>query len=78
MTLTAPAASAAESQFEALENKIHRTLELLSAARAENARLKKDLADRDRQLSEVQHERQDVRQRVERLLKQVDSLTKEE
>lgn len=78
MTLSPPAASAAESQLEALESKIHRTLEMLSAARAENARLKLEIADRDRQLNEVQRERQDVRQRVERLLKQVDALTKDE
>ena len=78
MSLTTPAASAAESQLEVLESKIHRTLESLAAARAENARLKQELADRDRHLHDLQRERQDVRQRVERLMKQVDALAKEE
>ena len=78
MTLTAPAASAAESQLEALEKKIHRALESLSAARAENVRLKQELAERDRRLAAGEREREDVRQRVERLVKQVDSLAKEE
>lgn len=71
MSLTSTADSAAESQLEILESKIHRTLELLTQARAENSRLKQELAERDK-------ERQDVRHRVERLLKQVDALTKDD
>jgi len=64
MTLTAAAGSAAETQMEALEAKVHLALE-------ENARLKQELAEHDR-------ERQEVRTRMERLLKQFDALTREE
>ncbi|GEM_PF-3811078 len=92
MTLTAPAASAAELQLETLEKKVHRVLEMLAESRAENARLREQLAERDRQSEsfanereaaqrerqEAQRERQEVRQRVERLLKQVDAMTKED
>ena len=92
MTLTAPAvpsspafdsaASAAESQLEALETKIHRALEKLTQARDENARLKQVLDERDQQLAALQREtlseRTDVRTRVEKLLKQVDAMTRDE
>jgi hypothetical protein len=78
MTLTAPAASAAELQLEALESKVHRALEMLSQARAENARLREELSARDRQSGTLERERQEVRQRVERLVKQVDALIKDE
>jgi DNA repair exonuclease SbcCD ATPase subunit len=78
MTLTAPAASAAELQLETLESKVHRALEMLAQARAENARLREELAARDRQSSTAEQERQEVRQRVERLVKQVDALIKED
>jgi predicted nucleic acid-binding Zn-ribbon protein len=70
MTLTAPAGSAAETQMEALEAKIHLALEKLAKAREENARLKQELAEHERG-------RQEVRMRMERLLKQFDAVTRE-
>jgi hypothetical protein len=60
-----------ETQMEALEAKIHLALEKLAKAREENARLKQELA-------EYQRERGEVGSRMERLLKQFDALTKEE
>ncbi len=80
MTLTAfdPAASAAETHLEALEAKIHKTLEKLAQARDENARLRQLLAEREQQIQLAQRERQDVRGRVEKLLKQVDAMTRDE
>ena len=78
VTITATAGSAAELQLEALEAKIHKALEKLTHAREENARLKQELAERDRLLAESQRERQEVRHRLERMLKQVDALTKDE
>ena len=67
----------AESQLDALESKIQRALALLSESRetrkeleAENSRLKRELAEGER-------ERSEVRRRLERLLKQIDSLAGE-
>ena len=67
----------AESQLDALESKIQRALSLLSESRetkkeleAENGRLRRELADGER-------ERAEVRRRLERLLKQIDSLAGE-
>lgn len=70
-------ASTVEEQLESLENKIERTLALLADTRqarhdleGENVRLRRELAESER-------ERGEVRRRVERLLKQVDSLAGE-
>jgi len=75
MSQTPP--SSVEEQLESLENKIERTLALLADTRqarkdleAENARLRRELAESER-------ERGEVRRRIERLLKQVDSLAGE-
>lgn len=70
-------ASSVEEQLENLENKIERTVALLADTRqarkdleGENARLRRELAESER-------ERSEVRRRVERLLRQVDSLAGE-
>jgi chromosome segregation ATPase len=67
MPLTSPPENAAETQLETLESKVLRALALLTEARQENARLRKELAEAER-------ERGEVRRRVEHLLKQIDSL----
>lgn len=68
------AADGAES-LEALEEKIERALEVLAHSRKarekaeeENSRLRRQLADTERDKSEV-------RRRIERLMKQIDSLS---
>lgn len=81
---TAPTSSEAETQLELLEEKIQRALELLAQARKareaaerEAARLRAELADKTRQWNESERERSEVRRRIERLLKQIDTLTDE-
>ena len=75
--------------FQTLEEKIYRTIELLKAAReaktaAERtaARLREQLQDRDEQLESLRtdvvslrREREEVRTRIEKMLKQIDALT---
>src|SRR5437660_11713304 len=75
-------------EFRALEEKVHRTIELLKSARdgkaaaeREAARLRKDLGARGddsaglrRVVIDLRRERDEVRVRVERLLKQLDQL----
>jgi chromosome segregation ATPase len=76
------------SDFQSLEEKIYRTIELLKAARAEKAAAQAELASlRDlldaqaaeteaarRELQALQKERAEVRSRVERLLGDVDAI----
>jgi len=75
--------------FHALEEKVFRTIELLKSAREakaaaerDAARLRQQLEDREEQFeslrSEVvglRKEREEVRTRVEKMLKQIDALT---
>jgi chromosome segregation ATPase len=75
--------------FHALEEKVFRTIELLKSARdakasaeRDAARLRQQLEDREEQFeslrSEVvglRKEREEVRTRVEKMLKQIDALT---
>ena len=75
--MSQPLPSGVEDQLENLEGKIERTLTLLADNRqarkdleTENARLRKELSEGDR-------ERGEIRRRVERLLKQVDTLAGE-
>jgi septal ring factor EnvC (AmiA/AmiB activator) len=70
-------ANSAEEQLEDLERKIERALAVLADTRqarkdleAENSRLRRELAESDR-------ERSEVRRRLERILKQIDSLASE-
>lgn len=80
---------AATDDFQALEQKIYRTIELLKTAREAKAnaertvaRLRENLAERDAQLESMRSEmvalrrdREEVRTRVEKMLKQIDALT---
>ena len=74
MTLSAPSASSAETQLEVLETKVRQLLaqarKSREAADAENTRLRQ-------QLAEAERERGEVCRRIERLLKQIDSLSGE-
>ena len=82
----------ANSDFQSLEEKILRTIELLKVAReakatAERAavRLREQLNERDEEvdamraeLVALRREREEVRTRVEKMLGQIESLTAEE
>ncbi len=75
--------------FHALEEKVFRTIELLKAAREAKAaaerdasRLRQQLEDREEQFESMRaevvglrKEREEVRTRVEKMLKQIDALT---
>lgn len=87
LTATVPA-----DDFHALEEKIYRTIELLKEAReaktaAERtaARLREQLEGRDDQTQALRaenvalrREREEVRTRVEKMLRQIEALTQEE
>ena len=78
--------------FHSLEEKVYRTIELLKAAREgkataerEAARLREQLSSRDgdsqharQEVVALRREREEVRARVEKLLKQIDLLTADE
>ena len=75
--------------FHALEEKVFRTIELLKSAREaqaaaerESRRLKEQIGGRSeeteglrREVMVLRREREDVRSRVEKMLKQIDALT---
>lgn len=81
----------AGDEFPALEEKIYKTIELLKSARAGQAaaerdanRVREQMEQREEEMellrSEVislRKEREDVRSRVEKMLKQIDSLVAE-
>lgn len=83
---------ASNSDFQSLEEKILRTIELLKVAReakatAERAaaRLREQLNERDEEVDAIRaelvalrREREEVRTRVEKMLGQIESLTAEE
>ena len=87
MPATVPA-----DDFHALEEKIYRTIELLKEAREAKAaaertaaRLREQLGGRDDQTQALRaevvtlrKEREEVRTRIEKMLKQIDALTQEE
>ena len=74
--------------FQALEEKIYRTIEMYKAARQAQAsaerdsqRLRQQLEDREEELVRLRHEavqlkkeREDIRSRVEKMLAQIESL----
>jgi septal ring factor EnvC (AmiA/AmiB activator) len=78
--------------FEALEEKVYRTIELYKAAREARAtaerdakRLREQLEEREeeneslrRELVQLRKDREDIRTRVEKMLGQMDSLTHEQ
>ena len=79
-------------EFQALEEKIRRTVELLKAEREARAGAERDAARARQQLRERQaefdslhaelvtlrREREEVRSRVEKMLRQIDALTEPE
>jgi uncharacterized coiled-coil DUF342 family protein len=78
--------------FQALEEKVYRTIELYKAAREARAtaerdakRLREQLEEREeenetmrRELVQLRKDREDIRARVEKMLGQMDSLTQEQ
>jgi chromosome segregation ATPase len=91
MSVKAPELSTTISadEFHALEEKVYRTIELLKTAREgkaaaerDAARLRQQLEDREEEVETIRNqivglrkEREDVRTRVEKMLKQIDLLT---
>jgi septal ring factor EnvC (AmiA/AmiB activator) len=83
---------ASSADFQSLEEKILRTIELLKVERAAKAtaekaaeRLREQLTEREEELDSVRaelvalrREREEVRTRVEKMLGQIESLTAEE
>jgi len=77
--------------FHALEEKVYRTIEMLKAERAAKAaserdavRLRQQIEEREEEFEDLRHqmvtlrrEREEVRTRVEKMLKQIDALTEE-
>jgi chromosome segregation ATPase len=82
----------ATDDFHALEEKIYRTIEQLKAAKEARAtaertieRLRQQVSERDEQIQSMRNdvvalrkEREEVRTRVEKMLKQIDALTSAE
>jgi len=78
--------------FEALEEKVYRTIELYKAAKEARAtaerdakRLREQLEEREeenetlrRELVQLRKDREDIRARVEKMLGQMDNLTEEQ
>jgi predicted nucleic acid-binding Zn-ribbon protein len=78
--------------FEALEEKVYRTIELYKAAKEARAtaerdakRLREQLEEREeenermrRELVQLRKDREDIRGRVEKMLSQMDNLTQEQ
>jgi uncharacterized coiled-coil DUF342 family protein len=94
MSVKAPELSTTISadEFHALEEKVYRTIELLKTAREGRAAAERDVSRLRQQLEESEEEvetirtqivalrkvREDVRGRVEKMLKQIDLLTESE
>lgn len=82
-------AATSTDDFQALEEKIYRTIEMLKTAREaqtiaerETKRLREQINNREdeseslrREVITLRREREEVRGRVEKMLKQIDSLT---
>jgi chromosome segregation ATPase len=78
--------------FQALEEKVYRTIEMYKnarqgqmAAERETQRLRQQLEERDEQLNSVRREavqlrkdREEIRGRVERMLEQIESISEEQ
>lgn len=85
----APEIEASSQDFQSLEEKIYKTIELLKSAREAKAhaerdakRLREQLEDREEEhermrseLVALRKEREEVRTRVEKMLKQIELLT---
>lgn len=88
-TKAVPEEQISADDFHALEEKVYRTIELLKTARdakaaaeRDAARLRQQLEEREEQLDSLRaemvglrKEREEVRTRVEKMLKQIDALT---
>jgi hypothetical protein len=82
----------AHDDFQTLEEKIYRTIELLKAAREarsvaerDNQRVREQLEEREeevetlhREVAQLRREREEVRGRVEKMLQQIDKIADEE
>ena len=71
-------------EFEELENRIARTIELVKTTRQEKAQAEKDLAAArkqigilERELDQLRHDRELVKNKVESLLEMLSELTEE-
>ena len=78
--------------FEALEEKVYRTIEMVKAARQSQAsaerdagRLRQQLDERDEQLQvlrretvQLRKEREEIRNRVEKMLQQIEAIAQEQ
>jgi chromosome segregation ATPase len=83
------AAEVSANDFQSLEEKVYRTIELLKAAREakaaverDSARMKEQLEAREEEVETLRsenvalrREREDVRGRVEKMLRQIDDIT---
>lgn len=88
----APLLTTNDSDFQSLEEKVYRTIELLKSAREakaaverDNARLREQLETREEALEtsrqemiNLRKEREEVRGRVEKMLKQIEQIAAEE
>jgi uncharacterized coiled-coil DUF342 family protein len=86
------AAQVPADDFQALEQKVYRTIELYKAAREARSiaerdvkRLREQLEEREeeletlrREMVQLRREREEVRSRVEKMLRQVETLTEEQ
>jgi hypothetical protein len=91
MALEAVAEQVPVDDFQALEEKIYRTIEMYKSARSVQAaaerdaqRLRQQLDEREEQLSslkretvQLRKEREEIRGRVEKMLEQIDSIAEE-
>lgn len=64
--------AATSDYFQALEQRVLRTIETLKEEREHRASLEARAGQLEEELTELKKERDEVRQRVERLLKQLD------
>jgi uncharacterized coiled-coil DUF342 family protein len=85
-------AQVSADDFQALEEKVYRTIELYKAAREARAsaerdaqRLREQLEEREeevetlrRQMVQLRKEREEIRSRVEKMLQRIESLTEEQ
>ena len=85
-------AQVASDDFQTLEQKVYRTIELYKAAREARSaserdaqRLREQLEEREeevegmrREMVQLRREREEIRGRVEKMLQQIDTLTEEQ
>lgn len=88
----APLLTTNDNDFQSLEEKVYRTIELLKTAREakagverDNARLREQLEEREdeletsrQELISLRKEREEVKGRVEKMLKQIEQIAEEQ